>query len=287
MDLIPKLLCTHLFSAIISLRKFYGVIKLTFDKLRISDIDVIIRVFQPAGKVCAFENRPNYGLLFAEYGHIDYECNGVQYPSDSSSVIFIPKGINYTLHCTEESATYVINFSLVEHAEIDTIQCIRGFQTSSIFNLLVRMERIWTLHAPADIPRTLGSLYEIIARLSEAIHPAYRPHYKIKRIAPSCEYLEQNFSNPEISNDLLSSLSGVSTVYFRKLFTEIFNISPMKYVYSLRIEKARALLRSGYSSVGETAAAVGFTNVYHFSRYFKQIVGISPSQYMEQSLHGK
>lgn len=258
---------------------------MTFDTLRISDIDVIVKAPQPTGKLCLFENRKNYGLLFVEYGRLYYECNGIRYLSDASNVVFIPKGITYTLHCTEESSTYVINFNLFENENIDTIQCIPGFQTSSILNLLTNLERMWTLRSPSYIPRTLGILYEIIAILSESVAPAYHPQYKVKRIAPSIEYLEQHFNNPEINNDLLASLSGVSTVYFRKLFTEVFNISPMKHVHNLRMEKARTLLRSGYFSVSDTATAVGFTNIYHFSRSFKQSTGISPSQYMEQSLH--
>ena len=258
---------------------------MTFDELRISDIDLIVKVPQPTGKLCFFENRKNYGLLFVEYGRLYYEYNGIKYLSDNSNVVFIPKGISYTLHCTEDSSTYVINFNLFQHEDVDTIQSIRGFQTSSILNLLTNMERMWTLRSPSCIPRTMGILYEIIAKLSESVAPAYHPQYKIKRIAPSIEYLEQNFSNPDINNELLASLSGVSTMYFRKLFTEIFNVSPMKYVYNLRMEKARALLRSGYFTIGDTAAAVGFTNVYHFSRFFKQCMGISPSQYTEQSLH--
>ena len=96
--------------------------------------------------------------------------------------------------------------------------------------------------------------------------------------------MEQHFDDPGISNEMLAALSGVSTVYFRKLFSEIYNQSPMKYVYNLRMAKARAMLSSGYSSITETAGAVGFTNIYHFSRSFKQCTGLSPSHNMNQVL---
>ena len=127
-------------------------------------------------------------------------------------------------------------------------------------------------------------LYEIIARLSEFSSPSYFPQGKLRKILPSIQYMEQNYTDPEINNDQLAAVSGVSTVYFRKLFAEIFSISPMKYIVNLRIAKARAILSSGYSSITDTANAVGFTNVYHFSRSFKQYTGLSPSQYMEQAL---
>ena len=257
---------------------------MTFDHWRIRDIDLVVKVPQPTGKACVFENRKNYGLLFVDYGELYYESGGVSCPSNQSCAILIPKGITYTLHCLKDSSTYVINFDLMEDDKIDTIIGFRGFATTGVLSLLNHLEQLWTLHPAHYIPRAHSMLYEIIARLSEFSSPSYFPQGKLRKILPSIQYMEQNYTDPEINNDQLAAVSGVSTVYFRKLFAEIFSISPMKYIVNLRIAKARAILSSGYSSITDTANAVGFTNVYHFSRSFKQYTGLSPSQYMEQAL---
>ena len=71
----------------------------------------------------------------------------------------------------------------------------------------------------------------------------------------------------------------MSTVYFRKLFTEAYGMPPMRYVRQKRIEKAQNLLENGFTNISEIADSVGFNSIYHFSKTFKQLIGTSPSNY--------
>ena len=50
----------------------------------------------------------------------------------------------------------------------------------------------------------------------------------------------------------------------------------------MRIDKAKQLLANGLS-VTETGLQIGFENPFHFSRLFKNIEGISPSQFKQQT----
>ena len=74
-------------------------------------------------------------------------------------------------------------------------------------------------------------------------------------------------------------MCGISTVYFRKLFTEIAGDSPIHYAEALRIKKAKELLRSDYDSITGVAIALGYRGIYEFSRSFRRMTGISPSEY--------
>jgi len=76
---------------------------------------------------------------------------------------------------------------------------------------------------------------------------------------------------------------GVSTVYFRKLFTKIIGISPINYIQQLRIKKAKEMLKSDFSKISVISEAVGYPNIYHFSKMFKQITGVSPTEYAKNS----
>ena len=60
--------------------------------------------------------------------------------------------------------------------------------------------------------------------------------YKKSKITPAIEYIAKNY-NTDIKNDDMARLCNLSTVYFRKLFTEVFGISPIVYVHELRIKK--------------------------------------------------
>jgi AraC-like DNA-binding protein len=52
----------------------------------------------------------------------------------------------------------------------------------------------------------------------------------------------------------------------------------------MRIRYAKRLLRSGEYSVTDAAMLLGFSDTAYFSREFKRSVGMSPSEYLENSL---
>ena len=106
----------------------------------------------------------------------------------------------------------------------------------------------------------------------------YLPSEKQMKIAPAIEYISNNY-NKNVTNDELAAIVGLSTVYFRKLFTEITGISPIAYLHKLRIEKAKQMLRSDYGSLSDMAQSLGYSSLYDFSRDFKKHTGKPPSKY--------
>ncbi len=66
--------------------------------------------------------------------------------------------------------------------------------------------------------------------------------------------------------------------YFRRAFKAKIGYTPRKFMEFKRMEKAMNILLTG-KSVNATAVAVGYNDVYFFSRMFKQYLGVSPSYY--------
>jgi AraC-like DNA-binding protein len=64
---------------------------------------------------------------------------------------------------------------------------------------------------------------------------------------------------------------------FRKRFTKETGVSPARYHTLRRIDRAGELLLNEDLSSKEIAHYLGFSDEYHFSRRFKQIIGVSPS----------
>jgi AraC-like DNA-binding protein len=67
------------------------------------------------------------------------------------------------------------------------------------------------------------------------------------------------------------------TKFFQK-FKQVLGCSPSNLQQQLRIKKAQTLLQQGYS-VTYITFELGFLNISHFSRSFKQMTGVAPSQY--------
>ncbi len=95
----------------------------------------------------------------------------------------------------------------------------------------------------------------------------------------------------EMLSDLSISRSGgelakrlsVSESKFYVMYKSMFGISPQKDIINARVEKAKIYLSSGAYSVEEAALMLGYSNVFHFIRQFKQLTGKTPGEYKYRS----
>lgn len=74
---------------------------------------------------------------------------------------------------------------------------------------------------------------------------------------------------------------GISPSYLRKRFLAAYGCSPKQYLSGIRNEHAIRHLLYSEASIQEVAKACGYPDVYHFSKIFKQINGISPAGYRQ------
>ncbi|GBC62076.1 AraC family transcriptional regulator [Desulfonema ishimotonii] len=97
-----------------------------------------------------------------------------------------------------------------------------------------------------------------------------------------CNFIRKHYSE-NLSLGELSKIACLSPFHFQRVFTKEIGISPHNYLMHYRIGKARKkLLKTGY--IAETATETGFADQSHFSKKFKQIVGINPGRYLKISL---
>jgi AraC-like DNA-binding protein len=94
-------------------------------------------------------------------------------------------------------------------------------------------------------------------------------------------------SAPSKTPATLARAAGLSVSHFNRLFLEWTGFTPMEYQRRQRITKARVLLGDAHLSIKEIAAQCGFDDPYHFSRVFRQLDGLSPSQFREAKLAGR
>ncbi|MBQ7397000.1 MAG: helix-turn-helix transcriptional regulator [Lentisphaeria bacterium] len=77
----------------------------------------------------------------------------------------------------------------------------------------------------------------------------------------------------------LAEFCQLSTDQLRRNFVRHTGMLPKQYIEELKIRQAAALLLDSSLSVTEVAAKFGYLDPYHFSRRFKQRVGVSPEKY--------
>lgn len=96
-------------------------------------------------------------------------------------------------------------------------------------------------------------------------------------------YISNNISKPLSLADVADS-AFVSPAYLSALFKKQTGQSFVEYVNASKIEKAKEMMEKGKNRVDEIALSLGFDNIYYFSKVFKKITGISPSEYMKKNL---
>ena len=92
-------------------------------------------------------------------------------------------------------------------------------------------------------------------------------------------YMEEHFSDPEISMTAIADSFDLSTTRFSLSFKERMGMSPLDYLTLLRIEKAKELLVSTNLTIQDISSQVGYYDSGSFIRRFKQVAGETPLQY--------
>jgi len=77
----------------------------------------------------------------------------------------------------------------------------------------------------------------------------------------------------------LAGRAGYSSAHFSRIFRELMGQSPRDFQVSARIDRARQMLSESSLTVSQIAGALGYRDVYFFSRQFKQRTGRSPTAY--------
>lgn len=90
-------------------------------------------------------------------------------------------------------------------------------------------------------------------------------------------------SQEEVDLAALAKELGLSYSSFRRAFRASTGQPPRQYLLAIRINRAKALLQEGGRKIGAIAAAVGFSSVHYFSRYFREVTGMTPLEYRKRS----
>lgn len=88
--------------------------------------------------------------------------------------------------------------------------------------------------------------------------------------------MSMHYSEP-LTIDLMARQFHLHPVYYGSLFREAMGMTFKQYLISLRLNYAENMLKSGEYSVSEVALQCGFSDIFYFSKLFKEKKGIPPS----------
>src|SRR5580658_6712258 len=85
----------------------------------------------------------------------------------------------------------------------------------------------------------------------------------------------------DLGLDEIAQSVGLSTAHFARMFRKSTGETPHKFVLRQRLERAKAMLRAPDARVLDVAVACGFKTQQHFAQVFRDVCGVSPTEYRE------
>ncbi len=138
-----------------------------------------------------------------------------------------------------------------------------------------------------ECAKTYGSDYAVVLSFYDFINSVHE-HYTEKKIptknvymTSAVEYIKQNY-NKNLSVEGIANMLGIERSYLSRLFKTFKNKSTQNYIIDYRMRQAKRMFEEEDMNVSQVCAAVGYTNIYCFSRIFKSRVGMPPKEYMER-----
>ena len=85
----------------------------------------------------------------------------------------------------------------------------------------------------------------------------------------------------DLSLDEMAQSVGLSTAHFARMFRKSTGETPHQFLLRKKIERAKGMLRAPDARVLDVAVACGFKTQQHFAQVFRDVCGVSPTQYRQ------
>jgi len=223
-------------------------------------------------------------LGFVLEGEAYFNIDGKEYTVKKNDILFWNKGTSMYSRGKKGFFEYVAIHFLTNPPISESIipHCFPATDPEYTEQLFMKARNEYQLKAFAYPLRVKAQLYKILNHIITS-NTGFALSQKHTAILHSVLYMEKNIFSKDLDIETIAEQSGISSVYFRKVFKEIYNISPLKYITDKRMEKAAELLYYENFSVAQIADMVGYRYTVYFTKLFKEKYGVSPREYKQRN----
>lgn len=229
-----------------------------------------------------------YVLGFIEEGNRYLSCKNKEYTIGSGDLILFNPMENHTCTQIDDRALDYRCLNVPTEVMQKTVYDITGrsflpeFTTTVVYKseqVLPLKELHQMLMGQQESFQKEEAFYFLIEQLIENYteKKALAPFEISTQIQMACDYMDKNFEMP-ISLDDLSRISALNKYTLLRSFTRQRGVTPYQYLETIRVGYAKKLLEQGVTPI-EAAGQSGFTDQSHFTKYFKNFIGLTPKQY--------
>ena len=236
--------------------------------------------------------RPTNGLMYISDCENTMSSDGEAVTAQPGQIVYIPHSSQYRASFSKTPNTsapgkcitdYLINFTAKTPAgePLALSRKIIVFTPEDSTFFKDKFEHIAKISQNASSPPSLlkAAVYEIVTEFSRQLRGKSYRKKNDSSLAAAIEYISENCFTGDISVSQLCEICHVSEATLRRMFYISMNMSPKSYINSLKLNRAKNLLKTYSHTVSEVARLVGFDDAAYFARFFKKHTGMNPSEY--------
>ena len=228
-------------------------------------------------------------FMYCTHGAGWCEMNGQRHEANPGDLLVIPPTIPHVYGANEKKPWTIYWFHVIGDQTLfllDQLGVTREFplvrlgEDSALQALMGDMlDVVEHGYAPAHLVYASQILSHLIGAMIWRHHDNWlgEPNAR-QKVAQSIAYMKQHLSK-SLKVAAVAQLAGLSPSHYNALFKEQTGYSPIDYFIRLRMHQACQLLDTTTLSVKRIAAVIGYDDPLYFSRVFKGVNDVSPSEY--------
>lgn len=251
-----------------------------------------IEAYRLQGIVQPFPNHfhDHYVIGFVEGGERCLSCKNQEYRIEHGNIILFNPGDNHACAQSDSGTFDYRGLNIPKSVMTDLAEEVTGKRELPGFsqNVICDEEIACYLRLLHDMVMNgvseLGKEECLLFLISALIQVCGRPFEQCvpecrREIDKACEFIRCHY-HERIYLEQICRYVGLSKSTLLRAFTKSVGITPYRYLETIRINEAKALLGQGIPPV-EAAMRTGFSDQSHFTNYFNSFIGLAPGVYRE------
>lgn len=232
------------------------------------------------------EKHACWEITYIDDGELHSNVDGKEYILNKGQYMFyVPnqehgQNISINSNCSYLTITFETNLINYDSLKNKVFSC--DYDTSSIFTSLINCTNEMRF-VDDMIKLKIKELMIISCNTNLSNHKNKEQYYNDKLLNSIIDYINDHM-NDDITVDYLCCIFGVSRTKIQKIFKSKLKTSPKDYIISTKLSYGKILLKQNKYSIDEVANMSGFSSANYFSRMFKKIYNLSPTQYIKRRI---
>ena len=250
-------------------------------KVRVECLYTLFYQEKEAGFFFPGESHPMAELLYVDKGSLHSVADGQDLQLQQGDLVLYAPDQWHMQYADPDQAPQMVTIGFWARGVRWDALCNRRFQPDQEITTLVRQILREQQQGNDDSIFSLLTLLLLHLQKSEAkaasgVQSVVSGENTIIRNAQQFvqEHVEEKLTVPVVAESI-----GVSASYLTALFHKHLQLSPGEYVRRIKLQQSKQLIREGQMNFTQISESLQYSTVHHFSRQFKQMFGMTPTEY--------